>query len=301
MLDALNPSDQTFLNNLNRIAARMETAQRRISTGVRLAKVSDDPDPVPTLLAARANLSRTQQIQSNLGRLKAEVDAAEQALQNSVTVLERIRTLGAQAANATQTADSRAAIAQEVGSLLEQLVGLAATQLEGRFVFAGDRDQSQPYTIDLSAPTPLSVYLGGPATRQAQHPNGTTFALAHTAQDIFDSADPEKNVFAAVTALRGAMLADDQEAILAAIEGLTPALAHLNTELAFCGAVQNKVAAAAEFGRSLTLQLQTQISGIEDADLTAEILALTQSQTQQQAALTSRAQMPRATLFDFLG
>jgi flagellin-like hook-associated protein FlgL len=47
--------------------------------------------------------------------------------------------------------------------------------------------------------------------------------------------------------------------------------------------------------------LQTQIGNLQDADLTSAMLELTQAQTQQQAALTARAQMPRTTLFNFLG
>lgn len=300
MLDALNARDQSFLNNLNRIAARMEAAQRRISTGVRLALPSDAPEQVATLLSARASLAATRQIQSNLGRITAEVDAAEQALQTSGTLLERVRTLATQGANGTQTAASRAAVAQEIGSLLEQIVGLAGTRVEDRYLFSGDADQAAPYTVDLASDPPLSPYQGGAATRLAQHPNGTTFRLARTAQEIFDSPGPGESVFAAIGAIREALLDDDQDAIAAALEGLNPAQAHLSGQLAFYGTTQNKVREAVEFARTLELQLQTRIAGLEEADLSAAVLDLSQSQTQQQAALAARAQIPRSTLFDFL-
>jgi flagellin-like hook-associated protein FlgL len=51
----------------------------------------------------------------------------------------------------------------------------------------------------------------------------------------------------------------------------------------------------------MVTQLQTQISGLQDADETQSILQLTQAQTEQQAALQSFQQIPRTTLFDFLG
>jgi flagellar hook-associated protein 3 FlgL len=188
MISSLNAFDQQFLNNLNHIAERMEHAQRQISTGVKLERVSDDPDQVSTLLNTRARLATADQIYSNLGRVKAEVDATEQALQSAVTLFERVRTLGAQGATGTQTAGTRAVIAQEVGSLLEQLVALTGTQVEGRYIFSGDADQLLPYTVDLGLPTPVSAYLGATSSRGVQHPNGTTFQVGHTAQDIFDSA-----------------------------------------------------------------------------------------------------------------
>ncbi len=300
MIPTLKPSDQQFLNQLNRISDRMLSAQRQVTTGVRISQVSDDPDQISTLLQARANLSSAQQIQSNLGRVQAEVDSGEQALQSAVTLFERARTLGAQGASGTYDAGSRAAIAQEIGSVLQQMVGVASTQVEGRYIFSGDTDQAAPYTVDLSQSTPVSAYLGSDATRLAQHPNGTTFRVSHTAQQIFDSTDPATNVFGALTNLRDALLSNDDTAITTAVDGLKVVGDHLNSELAFYGTTQNTVAAAQDFGQRLQVQLKTQISGLEDADLSQAILELNQGKVQQQAALNSRSQLPQTTLFDFL-
>jgi flagellar hook-associated protein 3 FlgL len=301
MITSLNANDQQFLNNLNRVAERMSRAQRQLSTGVKMARVSDDPDQVSTLLNTRANLSAAEQIQSNLGRISAEVDAGEQALQNAVQVFERARTLAAQGVTSTQTASGRAVVAQEVGAILEQVTRLAGTQVEGRYIFAGDTDHQTPYTIDLNLPLPVSSYLGAVSTRLVQHPNGSTFQVSHTAQDIFDSATPGANVFGSLIALRAALLANDEPAIRNSLDGLTSVGDHLNGELAAYGSFQNNLRNASEFGQTLQLQLRLQIGGIEDADATEAILELNQGQIQQQAALTSRAQMPRTTLFDFLG
>ena len=84
MLSNLDPSAQQFLNNLNRIQERMSHAQREITTGRRVNQVSDDPDQISTLLTARAHLESAKQIQTNLGRVKAETDTAEQSIQSAV-------------------------------------------------------------------------------------------------------------------------------------------------------------------------------------------------------------------------
>jgi flagellar hook-associated protein 3 FlgL len=301
MISQLNPKSQLFLNGLNRIHDRLSTAQRQITSGLRVATVSDDPDQIGTLLAARQHLETAQQIKLNIGRIQGEVDGAEAALQNATVLLDRVHTLGAQGASDFQTADSRAALAGEVGSLLEQLVGLAGTSIEGRHVFAGDKDQTTPYTIDLTQTTPISTYQGAAASRRVQHPNGTTFAVAQTAQEIFDNTDPTKSVFKTVEALRQALLANDTTAIQTAIGNLTPATTQLSSSLSFYGTTQNKIAEALDFGEQLQTQLKSQISTLQDADVTEAIVELQQGQTQQQAALSSWAQIPRSTLFDFLG
>lgn len=301
MLSSLDPAAQQFLNTLNRIGDRMGRAQRQISTGLKVSQLSDAPATVPLILAARANATATAQILANLGRVKSEVDAGEQALQSAVRVFDQVQTLGAQGNTDTQTAEGRAVLAQQLVSLFEQLVGLAGTAVEGRYIFAGDSDQQIPYTYTPGQPVPLSAYLGSNSTRLAQHPNGTTFPVALTARQIFDSTDSTTNVFAAVQNLSTAFQNNDMAAIQTAVDGFSKVGGYLNSQLAQYGNTENKIAAANDFGKTLQIQLQNQLSSMEDADLTESILEMTQSQTQQQAALESRARLPRSTLFDYLG
>lgn len=301
MISNLDPSAQQFLNSLNAIGDRMTAAQRRIATGLKISQVSDAPDSISQLLAARANLAGTEQTLSNLGRVKTEVDAGEQALGSAVSMFDKVRTLGAQGGSDVLTASGRADAAQQLDSLLQQLVGLSGTSVEGRFIFSGDKDQQIPYTYTAGQPNPVSAYLGSPSTRLVQHPNGTTFAVALDAQQIFDSADPTTNVFGAIQNLSAALKANDSAAIQTANDGLAKVGEYLNSQLAFYGTTQNRVANAIDFGKTLQVQLQAQIASLGDADLTQAILELNQAATQQQAALQSRARIPRTTLFDYLG
>jgi flagellar hook-associated protein 3 FlgL len=212
-----------------------------------------------------------------------------------------VQTLGASGVKGTSTAATNATLAQQVGSVLQEMVGLADTNIEGRYIFAGDSDQQSPYTVDLAQTPPVSAYLGSAATRVAQHPDGTTFSISLTAQTIFDSTDPSTNVFTAMTTLQTALANNDTAGIQAANAGLAKIGGYLNQQLAFYGNVQNKVAQATDYASTQQTQLQTQISNLQDADLTGSILQLNQDQTQEQAALQSEARIPRTTLFDFLG
>jgi flagellin-like hook-associated protein FlgL len=57
---------------------------------------------------------------------------------------------------------------------------------------------------------------------------------------------------------------------------------------------------ASNYAQNYDTQLQTQISGIQDANEAQAITQMTEAQTQEQAALESRAQIPKQTLFDYL-
>ncbi len=147
----------------------------------------------------------------------------------------------------------------------------------------------------------MSAYQGSASTRTVQAANGTSFPVALTAQQIFDSTDPTTNVFTSINNMVTALQSGNSTAIATANSGLPNVATYLNTQLAFYGTAQDAVTNATNAAATLTTQLQTQIGSMQDADETQSILNLTQAQTEQQAALQSFQQIPRTTLFDYLG
>ncbi len=291
-----------FLNDMDRIASRLEKAQQQLTSGRRINTVSDAPDQISHLLATRSELAATTQIHTNLNRVKGEVDAAESALSQGVKVMDRILSLGAQGATTTATADSRMSLADEAGSLLEQLVNIAGTRVDGRYLFSGDADTTPPYTSDPNTDPPFSTYQGTASTRRIEHPSGSRISVALTAAEIFEDASPEQNVFASVNDLRNALRGGSLDQIKDALGRVRQSSTHLNNQLAFYGSAQNQVADALDLSSKQELRLQAQISSIEDADLTAAILELNQAQLQQSAALGAQGQLQnRKTLLDYLG
>jgi flagellar hook-associated protein 3 FlgL len=301
MLTNLDPNNAQFLSQVNSIRNRMERAQNQLSSGKKLNTVSDDPDQISALLTARASLESAKQINNNLGRVQTEVNAAEKALQQAGKAFERARVLGAQGASSNATADSRATLATEIETIMDQLVGITRTSVEGRFIFSGDQDQTAPYSIDFAQAVPISGYLGSTSnTREIQHPNGSRFTIGRTAQEIFDSSTAADNVFDNLTALRDALRNNDEAGIRTALDTAHTAGAHLERQLAFYGATQNRVANAVDFGKKHEQDLVQEIGDIENADIVEAILEMQQSQTQLQSALQSKAQVNRQSLFDFL-
>jgi flagellar hook-associated protein 3 FlgL len=288
------------LTGINQIQQREQNAQQQLTTGLKINEVSDDPSAITDLWQTRSNLDQVQQINSNLGRVQTEVNTGESVLESATQLMDRAATLGAQGASGTATPQAQQSLANELGSILQQLVATANTTVEGRYIFGGDSDQTAPYSIDLTQANPVSAYQGSASTRMIQAPDGSTFAVEQTAQQIFDSPDAQQNVFVSINNLRQALLNNDSAGIASAMSDVQSASTYLNQELAFYGAVQDRVSSSLNYGQNYVTQLQTQLSGIQDADETQAITELTQAQTQMQAALASRAQIPRTTLFDFL-
>lgn len=302
MISDLSPMYQNFLTGLAQIQRRLQNSQNQLSTGLRINQASDDPSHIADLWQLRSELDQAQQIDANLGQVQTEVNTAESSLQAAVTLVQKAESLGTQGATGTASATTRQNLAGELGAVLQQLVATANTTVQGRYIFGGDSDQTTPYSLDTTQNPPvISAYQGSASTRQIQSPDGTTFSVALTAQQIFDSAASSTNVFSSISNLMQGLLNNDSSAITSAMTDVQSSDTYLNQQLAFYGAVQNRADDAASFGQNYTIQLQTQLSGLQGADEAQSITDMTQTQTQLQAALQSEAKMPRTTLFDFLG
>ena len=300
MTNGIDASTQKFLTDLSAVQARAERAQRQLSSGLRVTVASDAPDQISQLLQVRVDLQHNTQVSSNLGLVKAEVDTAEQALNSATTLMDQIKVIGTQGATGTQPASANRILGDQVSALLERLVSIGNTAVNGRHIFSGDSDQTNAYSLDATQPNGVSAYGGSAATRQAQHPSGTSFQIAKTAKEIFDDPSAQKSVFGSVNALQIALTNNDTAGIRTAVGNLGTAADFLNSKLAFYGTVQNQVQAATDFAAKQDLQLRSELSNLQDADVTEAITELTQAKFTQQAAMQARASVPKTSLFDYL-
>jgi flagellar hook-associated protein 3 FlgL len=306
LITNVNPASQIFLAGVDQIQQRIAHANQQVTSGLRISVASDSPDQIGALLQLRANEQQNVQMQSNLGLELTSAQTADSTLGAASQVLNSATQLGAEGASSTSTADTRQTLGQQVQALLSQMVSISQTQVQGRYIFSGDDDKNPAYQLNLAAPTGVDTLSTATSTRQIQNPEGGTFQPSQTAQQIFDARNPDGtvapgNVFAALNSLRTALQNNDQAGITAAQNSLQQASTHLNDSQSFYGNVENQIQAATSFAATYSTQLQSQIGGIQDADITASALELTEAGTQLQAAFQSQAKMPTSSLFSYLG
>jgi flagellar hook-associated protein 3 FlgL len=123
--------------------------------------------------------------------------------------------------------------------------------------------------------------------------------VAVTAASNVGAAAPD-NVFAAVNSLLVGLQTNNQAAITSAVNSLQLAGNYLDTQESFYGSVQNRVQSAQSLASQQSVQLQTELSQTQDADISQVAVELTQDQTQLQAAMAAESQLPKNSLFNFL-
>jgi len=306
MISNLTPSNEAFIAAVQRVQRKIDDANRQTATGKRVNVASDAPSDVDAILQLRTDEARNKQIQSNLAIADTDAKTADSALSSATQLLDRATTLATQGANFTLDATGRKSLASEVQSLLEQLVSISNTTVQGRYVFGGDQDTTPPYDVDLNQANGVARLTGAVATRRLENAAGGTFSVAISAQDIFDARNPDDtlasgNVFAALNSLRLGLLNNDTTQISAATNSIQLAADHLNVSQAYYGTIESRISDASNFSSSYDVQLKTELSQKQDADITSAAMAITQGNIQLQAAFQMQAKMPHTTLFDFMG
>jgi flagellar hook-associated protein 3 FlgL len=306
MITNLDPSAQIFLTGVDQIQQRLTAANQQLTSGLKVSVASDAPDQIDNLLQLRADQAQNTQMGSNLGLEQTNAQAADSAIGSAIQLMDSATQLASEGANSIETAASRQALAQQVASVQTEMVSLSQTQVQGRFIFSGDLDQSPAYQVDLTATDGVDQLSNAASTRQIQNPEGGTFPASMTAQQIFASQNPDGsdaagNVFAALNNLRTALLNNDQAGITTSQSEIQQASTQLNTAQSFYGNVENRIANATTYATSYDTQLTTEIGGIQDADATSAAIQLTEANTQLQAAFEAQGKMPHSSLFDYLG
>ncbi|MEI9971445.1 MAG: flagellin [Ignavibacteriota bacterium] len=69
----------------------------------------------------------------------------------------------------------------------------------------------------------------------------------------------------------------------------------------FYGNLENQILNANTYADNYSVQLKTEISNIQDADIPAAASQLTEASTQLQAAMEMQGQRPHSSLFNYLG
>jgi flagellar hook-associated protein 3 FlgL len=306
MIRSFGSYNERFLLDLQRIEARAQRAQTQISSGFKINTPSDAPDQVVGIIQLQLEIARAAQAKTNLQRVQTEVNNNEAALGTAVQLLQDVIVAGAQGVDDSATPEERSVLATRVREWHSELVRLANLNYNGRYQFAGDLDQSAPYEVDWSQPGGVVWLHNAPNTRLIEDAEGNRFSVSTRAQDIFDVRDAADvvapgNVFSALYELATALEGGDTDAMSTALQSVREAFDHVNQHQAIYGTAQNRIDEAIDRASKKEVREKAELAKRRDADLPAAILELAQSKTNLEAALGAKSNVPRTSLFDYLG
>lgn len=123
---------------LNKATNSLETTYQRLSTGLRINSAKDDAAGLQICDRLTAQINGLTQGNRNANDGIALAQTMEGALDETTSMLQRIRTLAVQSANGTNTSIDRQAIQEEVLQLSKEITRIACkTTYAGQQILAG--------------------------------------------------------------------------------------------------------------------------------------------------------------------
>jgi len=165
--------------NLNSSQNALASSLQRLSSGLRINSAKDDAAGLAISERFSAQIRGLDQARRNANDGISLSQTAEGALQSAGDILQRIRELAVQSANATNSASDRAALNQEVGQLASELDRIASsTEFNGQKLLDGSFTSAQ-FQVGANANQTITATSGN--FRTTAYGNYRVGSLAATA------------------------------------------------------------------------------------------------------------------------
>ena len=130
---ALSSHNNGVINN-----RELDKSLGRLSSGLRINTAADDASGMSIADSLRSQANSLGQAVSNANDAMGIIQTADKAMDEQIKILDTIKTKAIQAASDTQSADSRAAIQNDVDRLIQQLDNIAkTTSFNGQTLLSG--------------------------------------------------------------------------------------------------------------------------------------------------------------------
>ena len=257
--------------------ATIDSAMQRLSTGSRINNAKDDAAGQAIATRLTAEIQGLEIASRNVADGQSLVDTAEGALQETHTLLLRMREIGVQAANGTLSTSDNEALDAEFQQLVKEIDRIAQnTTWAGAALLNGDGG-----TVDTSETFSFQAGVGN--NSGADVFSVTVKNADATTLDIY-----VEQTVSGVTSNSVGLLS--QSSAQTAIGLVDTAIATVSSERANLGAVSNRMASTMANLDQIRVNLTASKGRIADADFAAETANLAKGQILQQAATAMLAQ-----------
>ncbi|WP_225772760.1 flagellin domain-containing protein [Pseudomonas sp. Marseille-Q5115] len=271
-----NIASLTVQNNLNKASSATSTSMTRLSSGLKINSAKDDAAGLQIATRLTTQIKGLTVATKNANDATSIAQTAEGALQETTSILQRMRELAVQSRNDSNSTSDRTALQSEFSQMSDELTRISTSTTFGTGM----------KLLDGSA-SGLQFQVGA-MTGDDQHIDlGISLNASASGLGV------------ASVAITGADPSAAHTAIDSAISAIDAALNTVNTTRADLGAKQNRLESTISNISNIIENATASRSTIQDVDFAAETAELTKQQTLQQAstAILSQAnQIPSAVL-----
>ena len=287
----------TIKLRLGNITEELNKANTIGATGKRILKLSDDPVGLTQGLNIKSTLSSIEQMGRNITLGKLWLAVSESAVSQVQDVISEAKVLSIQMANATVSAAERRSAAETVQNMLEEIISLANTEANGRYIFAGFKTGTAPFSLESDNSV---TYHGDNNRFTVKIGKDATVQVGSDGEAVFGTFDQPDDIFKIFNDLKTALENNDVSGIRAGMGDLDGRFDHVASKISDIGSKMLRMEIKENIFQDLNLTNTERLSRIEDADITEAILDLRAKEVAYQAALASASKVLQMSLLDYM-
>ena len=295
-----NVSSLNSQRRLNSATKSLDTTYQRLSSGLRINSAKDDAAGLQISNRLTNQINGLQQGNRNANDGIALCQTMEGALDETTSMLQRIRTLAIQAANGTNTTVDREAIQQEVAQLSAEITRIACkTTFAGRQCLAGVNGSDKGGVLDSKGKVSFQVGAYAFDTLGVSMSNGFTlsgiYAEKHTKAITSTDKLAQQSTGPYVNNKAYEFNCYTQCNAQYTIKAIDEIINVVDSKRAELGAIQNRMESTIRNQENVAENVSDARSRIRDADYAEEASNLSAQNIVQQAAtsiLTQANQRP---------
>lgn len=300
----------TIIKSIQNNLGSMARSQEQLATSKRLLRPSDDPNVMGQFLSIKSGLSYMEQYNRNIDDGLSYLDMSDTSMGTLGDILAKASEFAVQAANDSYSAEDRAAIAEQVDKMIDQVVDLGNSSVGGKYIYAGTTNSTPPFErvgdqIIYSGDTNeiRREVLAGTDYR-IDSPGITTSGTPGVFGSAVDNGDGTytlgDGIFQVLFDLRNSLENNDSAGIQTGISELQQETDSLLGYRVQVGARTSHFETLQSMLLDQEIKLTENLENIEGADMARLSIEYGQQQLSYEAALASGAKIMQISLLDFL-
>lgn len=292
---------ENILKNISLQQNNLYEAYNKIQNNKKYENISENPIGSSDLVRINKQLAEIEAYAKNVEDARVQINAQDEIFSTIVDKMQRINDLAIQAANSPSGEAGFKACQIEIEELTKNIVALANTQYDGKYIFAGTNVKTQPFTLNddgsiTYSGTPNDHYAG--YQRAYEVSDGVKVEINSAGDTIFGSYDPNdatksSGLFKTLGELNEIMKGDmDNAAVREQLEGIQNSINHISEIQASHSITINKLDMSVELLENNELNLTSRKAALIEVDLPSAITELVQQNNALQASMQAYSKYP---------
>lgn len=279
-------------------SAREQTLTDQLSSGLRVARLSDDPVAASGNVLLSRSMARIDAFTQSANNSQSLLQVSDAALGEVVTQVTAALSLAVSAGNSTLSASNLNAVGRKLNDIRNNVVSLANTAYQGKYVFAGSQGKTLPFALDTTTSPATTSYAGDTATNNLETPDGQKVQVSVPGSSLFmaSGADLMGALNQLVADLSGGSAANLQ----ADTAALSSALSNVSEQRATLGSSMRRLTVTTGYEETQKTMLEARQSDMLSADPAQVATELKTATVQHQALLSVASTLSQTNLFSYM-